>query len=114
VIYASGLGVPTDETQALVWFRRAAEQGNAKAQYNLGVMYAEGLGVGRDEAEALVWYRKAAAQGNVKAQHNLETILAARHDTPRGEAPVPFHGGETKTGAGTAARPMRLTRRPGG
>ena len=37
-----------DEKQAVVWYRKAAEQGGAQAQCSLGVMYREGLGVSRD------------------------------------------------------------------
>jgi len=48
-----------------------AEQGVAKAQYNLGVMYENGRGVRQDYAEALKWYRQAAAQGDAEAQYNL-------------------------------------------
>ena len=48
-----------------------AEQGNAKAQYNLGVMYHNGEGVQQDHAEAAKWYRKAAEQGIADAHYNL-------------------------------------------
>ncbi len=36
-----------------------AEQGNATAQYRLGVMYDSGFGVAQDYAEAMKWYRRA-------------------------------------------------------
>ncbi len=52
-------------------WRPLAEQGNAKAQFNLGVMYDRGLGVPQDYAEAVKWYRKAAEQGNARAQRAL-------------------------------------------
>ena len=58
-------------TQALPWCRKAAAQGHAIAQFNLGWMYAEGKGVTRDYAEAIKWYRKAVAQGHAFAQSNL-------------------------------------------
>jgi len=48
-----------------------ADQGDAKAQYNLGNMYADGEGVAKNEAEAVKWYRKAADQGLAEAQFNL-------------------------------------------
>ena len=51
--------------------RKAAEQGDVEAQFNLAGMYAEGLGVAKDEAEATKWYRKAAEQGDIDAQFNL-------------------------------------------
>ena len=50
---------------------QAAAQGNAAAQFNLGVMYENGRGVRRDDAEAVKWYRQAAAQGLAQAQFNL-------------------------------------------
>ena len=51
--------------------RHAAEQGDADAQYNLGVAYDNGEGVPQDHAEAARWYRLAAEQGNASAQFNL-------------------------------------------
>jgi len=48
-----------------------AEEGNADAQNNLGVMHEEGLGVVQDYAEAVRWHQLAADQGNVYAQSNL-------------------------------------------
>ena len=56
-----------DYAEAMHWYRKAAEQGNAIAQFNLGVMYSNGEGVKRDQTEAAKWYRLAAAQGNVSA-----------------------------------------------
>ena len=48
-----------------------ADQGNAEAQVNLGVMYTNGKGVAQDDRQAVAWYRKAADQGNAEAQYNL-------------------------------------------
>ncbi len=53
------------------WGGRAADQGVAAAQHNLGVMYGDGRGVPRSDVEAVKWYRLAADQGFAKAQHNL-------------------------------------------
>ena len=53
------------------WYRKAAEQGNAIAQYNLGDMYRVGEGVPPDNSAAASWYRKAAEQGYARAQNNL-------------------------------------------
>jgi TPR repeat protein len=41
---------------AAAWYRSAAEQGDASAQNNLGVMYANGVGVERDDVQAVDWY----------------------------------------------------------
>jgi Sel1 repeat len=51
--------------------RIRAEQGDAKAQYELGGMYYQGKGVPQDYIEALRWYRKAADQGNAKGQYGV-------------------------------------------
>ena len=58
-------------TEAASWFLKAAEQGHADAQFNLGIMYANGEGVAKDPREAVAWYRKAAEQGHADAQNNL-------------------------------------------
>ena len=49
------------------WFRLAAVQGHADAQFNLGHMFENGQGVTQDRAEAARWYRMAAAQGHAVA-----------------------------------------------
>ena len=46
------------------WYRLAAEQGHAAAQYNLGVAYAEGEGVRQDDVQAHMWFNLAAAEGS--------------------------------------------------
>ena len=48
-----------------------AEQGDASAQFNLGMMYDNGQGVKQDDVQAVKWYRQAAEQGYAKAQYNL-------------------------------------------
>jgi TPR repeat protein len=60
-----------------------AEQGDAKAQFNLALMYANGRGVSRDYVTALSWYRKAAEQGNAEAQFNLGLMYANGRGVPR-------------------------------
>ncbi|ENX1617529.1 tetratricopeptide repeat protein [Neisseria gonorrhoeae] len=50
---------------------QAAAQGNAAAQFNLGVMYENGQGVRQDYVQAVQWYRKASEQGDAQAQYNL-------------------------------------------
>ncbi len=63
-----------DYATALPIFRQLDDQGNAFAQYNLGLMYTRGEGVPQDYKEAVKWYRKAADQGDVPAQYNLGTM----------------------------------------
>ena len=48
-----------------------AEKGDARAQFNIGVMYDEGRGVAQDRNKAMDWWEKAAESGNPHAKHNL-------------------------------------------
>lgn len=69
--YTAGVPEAEKAAQVVQRARQLAEQGNANAQYNLGVMYDKGYGVERDYAKARKWYKKAAAQNYAKAEHNL-------------------------------------------
>lgn len=70
--YYDGKGVTENLTEAVKWFTKAAEQENAKAEYNLGNCYYYGNGVQyRDREEAVKWYTKAAEHGNADAQNDL-------------------------------------------
>jgi len=60
-----------DPAEGVKWFRRAAEQGHADAQYKLGFAYHVGSGVKENKAEAVTWYRQAAKQGSFPAQYQL-------------------------------------------
>ncbi len=68
---------------AINLWKPIAEQGNAKAQYNLGVMYDQGIGVPQDYTEAVKWFRKAAEQGNVYAQTNLGVMYDKGEGVPQ-------------------------------
>ena len=63
-----------DYAQAALYFERAARQGYAAAQNNLGYCYHRGQGLKRDPAEAFKWYRKAAEQKFAPAQNNLGVL----------------------------------------
>ena len=69
-------GGPENDVEAVIRYRRAAEQGNAAAQFGLGIVCAEGRGVRRDDQEAVKWYRRAAEQGYVPAQVHLGTMYS--------------------------------------
>ena len=60
-----------DWTTAMSYLRPLADQGNADAQFMVGVLYANGLGVPEDRAKSIAWFQKAAEQGNVDAQFIL-------------------------------------------
>ncbi|MFT3742318.1 MAG: tetratricopeptide repeat protein [Gammaproteobacteria bacterium] len=63
--------VTKDEGKAFTKFKEAADQGYAKAQYNLGLCYQYGIGTEKDEKTAVKTYQLAAAQGHVYAQYQL-------------------------------------------
>jgi TPR repeat protein len=62
-----GAGFPPNRAAALRWYTAAAEQGDAKAQFNLGLARMEG---GDNEAAA-TWFSAAAGQGHADAAFNL-------------------------------------------
>ena len=68
------LNVLNKENEAFTWFTKAAEQGNAKAQYYLGLIYVNNQGVNRDDFEALKWLSRAAKQGHAKALEMIQFI----------------------------------------
>ena len=61
-------------------WRPIAEGGDARAQFNLGLLYETGRGVAEDLAQAAAWYQRAALQGLTQAQFNLALL----HQTGRG------------------------------
>jgi TPR repeat protein len=67
-----GRGTRKDQGEALDWYRRAADAGNARAQLMLGLGYAEGIGsLHEDDKEAARWFQKAAEQGEPLAAYRL-------------------------------------------
>ena len=72
-----GKGAPRDQTEAVKWYRLAADQGVAEAQFELGWMYCHGKGVLKDHKEGIRWYWLAAELGLVKAQLGLANIYAS-------------------------------------
>ena len=61
----------------------AAEQGHARAQFNLGVTYAKGRGVPQDDKQAVKWFRLAADQGHANAQFNLGIMYYEGQGVPQ-------------------------------
>ena len=64
-----------------IW-RPLADQGNARAENNIGGLLEMGSGVARDEAAAAWWYGRAAAQGHMMAQFNLARLLMQGQSVP--------------------------------
>lgn len=67
-------GESQDYAEAAKWYRKAALQGHALAQNNLGVMYATGEGVPKDDLAAYAWWNIATANGGAKAKINKPII----------------------------------------
>lgn len=84
VMYLTGEGVEPDAEKALTWLLKAAEQSDADAQYNLGVVFETGFFGMRppDPVEAVTWYRRAASQGHDGAQYNFGVAYAEGKSVP--------------------------------
>jgi len=72
-----------DYKTALEKFKPLVEQGDAKAQHEMGVLHTLGKGVPRDHKEAIKWYRLAADQGNAKGQHKLGVMYTIGLGVPQ-------------------------------
>jgi TPR repeat protein len=88
-----GRGMEADLAQAVAWYRKSAESGNAIAQYWLGECYAEGVGVAKDEKLAVEWRGRAAAKflrsaekGDVEAQECIAECHEKGHGVPQDAA----------------------------
>jgi TPR repeat protein len=79
-MYYAGAGAVQNFNEAMPWFRKAANQGNAKAQLYLGVMYAASQGVPQNFVLAHMWSSLARAKGNRQALKTLS--LLAKYMTP--------------------------------
>ena len=62
---------------AAEWYRKAADQGDADAQYKLGLFYENGYGVTQDKEQAMQWYKKAAEQGNESAKSAIDRMQSS-------------------------------------
>ena len=72
-------------SEAIKWYRKAAEQGDDTAQNNLGLCYMMGHGVNQNHSEAIKWLLKSSAHGNKEAKDNLlkmsnEALFEYAHD----------------------------------
>lgn len=86
-----GTGLPVsivgEPEEALEWYQRAADKGDATGMYLLGRHYEEGKGVKQDTKQAISWYRKAAKQHNTRAMNALGRLYwqgqLIKQDTPK-------------------------------
>ena len=82
-MHTTGDGVPHDYVKAVAWNRKAAEQGDSEAQFNLGCLYVDGNGVSRDLKQAVAWYRRAAKQNHAPSQLSLGILYGRGEGVPR-------------------------------
>jgi hypothetical protein len=84
-MHASGVGMPENNSEAVRWYRIAAEKGNIKAQSLIGTAYHRGIGLAVDDVQATQWLSKAADQMDPLAQFQLgegfETGWASQKDS---------------------------------
>jgi TPR repeat protein len=73
-MYENGSGVVQDYREAVKWYKKAAQQGNASAPYYLGFRYYKGEGVVQDYREAHKWWNIAAAQGDEDARKARDAL----------------------------------------
>jgi hypothetical protein len=74
MLYEVGLGVTQNCSKAAEWVAKAAQTGNAAAEYNLALRYRDGDGVAANADEAERWFRKAALHKVPSADHVLAAL----------------------------------------
>lgn len=78
--------IPRNDAEAVKWYQKAAEQGDAGALYNLGLKYAKGEGVAQDYVLAYVCFNLASAAGNAQAAVMRNAAAALLSPNQLGEA----------------------------
>jgi TPR repeat protein len=71
-----------DTTQAIAWFRKAAAQQYAPAEFQMGQLFDFGFGVTQDDAQALAWYRRAADHGSAAGQREVAEFYRRGRSVP--------------------------------
>lgn len=82
--------IPINWNEAAVWYKKAADQNYADAEYNLGSIYEEGKGVDLDEDLALSWYRRGAENGSGSGMVALARFLGKGIACEKDEAEAIF------------------------
>lgn len=74
-------GTAQDSQEAVKWYKKAADQGLADAQFRLAYSYSNGIA--QDKAEAAKWYKLAAEQGHQEAQRALWLMYSEGDGVPQ-------------------------------
>ena len=72
-MFLEGQGINPNPEDAAYWFRKAAQNGHAASQFEIGYCFLNGTGVQKDERMAGEWFWRAAEQGDPDA-----ALLVAR------------------------------------
>jgi hypothetical protein len=80
--FANGEGVTQSYENAMKWFAKASNAGDAVAQWKLGLGYLKGIGVTQDGSQALIWLKRAANNGVPQAQRTLSEMYLIGLETP--------------------------------
>lgn len=86
-----GIGQPRDPAAALAWYRRTAEQGHARAQFEVGDALRYGSGVAPDLPAAIGWLARAADGGETLAAIALGDLFEQGTELPRDPARAARH-----------------------
>ncbi len=70
----------------MTWYRKAADQGYARAQYNLGNMYCSGQGVPQDYVQAHMWWNLAGVSGDESSIKNRDIVAKEMNSAQLAEA----------------------------
>lgn len=88
--YSGGQTIEQDQSLALTWYLKAAEQGDKTSMHQLGLMYQNGIGSMKNRREAKKWFEKAALLGyddpieeNIRKKMRWRKKLKSLFDPPR-------------------------------
>jgi TPR repeat protein len=102
--YAKGEGVLVNLDEAVKWWRKAAEQGEEVAQYQLGLAYSKGEGVSRDDEKAYFWMLLASSGGDperakardaIAEKLDVSALGRARHKASRWKPQTRYRAAES-------------------
>ena len=74
-LYERGQGVEKNTANAFEWTKKAAEQNDPVAMFNLACYHDKGFGVKKNQQTALTWYRKAAEYGHPEAAALIASLI---------------------------------------
>ena len=100
-------GISANLSESARWWRAAAEQGHAIAQFNLAEYLIKGRGVAKDVYEAIEWYTKAAESGDRLSQYDLGRLFLLGEEIPENR-PLAFKWFSAAAAQGFAEAQNRL------